>query len=163
MVERKLHDVIDKGVRGGICCISRKCATANNKYIPEDYNSNEPSKFLMFLDANELYATAMSEPLPTGNLRFLDEQSSSTFNFMSVPDDSPIVYILEVDLDYPDSLHDLHNDYPLCPENTDILPEDLSPYTKNLAQKLGISIKKSRKLVCNLKSKSKYFIHYRNF
>ena len=163
MVERELHDVIDKGVRGGICCISRKCATANNKYIPEDYNSHEPSKFIVFLDANGLYATAMSEPLPTGNLRFLDEQSSSTFNFMSVPDDSPIGYILEVDLEYADSLHDLHNDYPLCPENTDILPEDLSPYTKkNLAQKLGISIKKSRKLVCNLKSKSKYVIHYRN-
>ena len=103
MIERELYDVIDKSVRGGIRCISRKCATANNKYIPEDYNSNEPSKFLIFLDANGLYATAMSEPLPTGNLRFLDEQSSSTFNFMSVPDDSSVGYILEVDLDYPDS------------------------------------------------------------
>ena len=85
-------------------------------------------------DANGLYATAMNEPLPAGNLRFLDGQSSSTFNFMVVPDDSPIEYILEIDLDYPDSLHDLYNDYPLCLENTDILPEDLSPYTKNLAQ-----------------------------
>ena len=53
MIEKELHDVIDKGVRGGICCISRKCATANNKYIPEDYNASEPSKFLMFLDAND--------------------------------------------------------------------------------------------------------------
>ena len=83
----------------------------------------------------------MSKPLPTGNLRFLDEQSSSTFNFMAVQDDSRDGYILEVDLDYPDSLHDLHIDYPLCPENTDIPSDDLSPYIKNLAQKLGISKK----------------------
>ena len=48
MVERELHDVIDKGERGGVYCISRKCATANNKYIPEDYNYSEPSQFLMF-------------------------------------------------------------------------------------------------------------------
>ena len=71
MVERKLHDMIDKGVRGGMCCISRKCAISSNKCIPEDYNTSEPSKFLMFLDANGLCATAMSDPLPTGNLRFL--------------------------------------------------------------------------------------------
>ena len=63
---------------------------------------------------------------------------------MAVRDDSPIGYILEVDLDYPDSLHNLHNDYPLCPENIDILPEDLSPYIKNQAQKLGISIKSQK-------------------
>ena len=48
MVEKELHDVIDESVRGGICRINRKCATANNKYIPKDYNANEPSKFLMF-------------------------------------------------------------------------------------------------------------------
>ena len=95
----------------------------------------------MFLDASGLYATAMSELLPTGNLRFLDEQISATFDFMSVPDYSSVGYILEVDLEYLDSLHDLHNDYPLCPENTEIQPDYLSPYTKNLAQKLGMSMK----------------------
>ena len=54
MVEREFHDMIDKGIRGGICCISRKFARTNNKYL-EDYDTSMPSKYITYLDMNNLY------------------------------------------------------------------------------------------------------------
>jgi len=106
----------------------------------------------------------MSEPLPTGNFRFLDPDEMEDFHLRSVPDDNPKGYILEVDLDYPAHLHEWsHNDYPLAPEKVVITPDMLSPYSKKLAEKLGVKhISNVKKLVPNLKSKRNYVVHYRN-
>jgi hypothetical protein len=117
----------------------------------------------MYYDMNNLYGTAMCEPLPHGSFAFMPENEVTNFDFMSVSDDSPTGYLLEVDIDYPDRLHDDHNDYPLCPESIVIDAKDLSPYTHSLADKLGIDpCGKCPKLVTNLKSKQRYVVHYRN-
>ena len=65
-------------------------------------------------------------------------------------------------MDYPESCHDLHNDYPLCPEPLIVTQEMLSPYTHALAETLGITPGLSQKLVPNLLRKEKYVVHYRN-
>ena len=78
---------------------------------------------------------------------------------MSAPVNSPTGYILEVDLEYDETLHNIHNDYPLCPKNVSIAEENLSPYTKQLAEKLDVKIVLTKKLVCNLKNKTKYVLH----
>ena len=57
----------------------------------------------------------MSEYLPYGGFKWL--QNVDEFDVMSISEKSPIKYFLEVDLEYPDQLHELHNDYPLAPEN----------------------------------------------
>ena len=160
--EREMHNVIDKGTRGGICCISKKYARANNPYLPETYDASKPSNYLLYLDMNNLYGTAMTQPLPEKDFTFLAADEMKKFDYNSVPDDSPIGYILEVDLECDDSLHDYYNDYPLAPENTTITKDDLSSYTLNLAEKLNVKVKPYQKLVCNLKSKTKYVVHYRN-
>ena len=161
MVERKFHDIIDKGTRGGICCISRKFACANNKYL-ENYDASMPSKYIIYLDMNNLYGTAMIQPLPQRDFEFMNEEQLQNFDLMSVQVDSPTSYILEVDLEYDETLHNIHNDYPLCSENVSIVEEDLSPYTRLLAEKLEVNIVPTKKLICNLKNKATYVIHYRN-
>ena len=75
---------------------------------------------------------------------------------------SSIGCILEVDLEYPAELHELHNDYPLAPEKLEISHNMLSNYYSNSSNKYGIKIGGVNKLVPNLGNKSKYCLHYRN-
>ena len=160
--EREMHDVIDKGKREGIFCISKKYARANNSYLPKTYDASKSSNYLLYLDMNNLFRTAMVQPLPEKDFKFLSTEEIEKFEYNSVPDDSPIGYILEVDLEYDSSLHDYYNDYPLAPDNVTIIKDDLSSYTLDLAEKLNVKVKSCQKLVCNLKPKTKYVVHYRN-
>ena len=70
--------------------------------------------------------------------------------------------ILEVDLEYPKELHELHNDYPLAAEKMKVTKEMLSPYCKNIQDKFGIRIGQVAKLIPTLASKKNYVLHYRN-
>ena len=105
---------IEKGLRGGISYIAKRYAKANNKYM-NDYNPEEPSTFINYLDKNNLCGWTMSEYLPYGELMWLE--NIDEFDVMSVDEKSDTGYIPEVDLKYPDELHELDNDYLLAPEN----------------------------------------------
>ena len=137
MIKREFHDIIDKGTRGSICCISRKFARSSNKYL-EDYHTSMSSKYIIYLTTKFLYGTAMIQPLPQRNFEFMNEEQLQNFDFISVTVYSPTSYILEVDLEYAKRLHLTHNDYPLCPENVSTFQKDLSPYNGQLAEKLEV-------------------------
>ena len=103
---------IEKGLRGGVSYIAKRCAKANNKYI-NDYDRKKPSTFLSYLDMNNFYGSAMSEYLSCGRFKWL--KNVDKFDVMSINDKSPIGYFVEIELEYPDELHELHNDYSLAP------------------------------------------------
>ena len=150
---------IEKGTRGGISYIAKRYAKANNKYM-NDYNSEEPSTFITYLDENNLYGWAMSKYLPYGEFRCI--KNFDGFDVMSSNAKSDTGYILEVDLDYPDELHELHNDYPLAPEKLAVSNYMLSTYCKKVADKCGIKVDDVKKLIPNLSNKTKYVLHYRS-
>ena len=134
--------LFEKGIRGGISIISNRYGKANNKYMGRGFNKNKASKYLMYLDANNLYGCAMSMKLPTHGFKWLtggemEKIYENRHNLNKIP------CILEVDLEYPKNLHDLHNDYPLCPEKVKC--------------KNGV-----KKLIPNLRDKTKYVLHYKN-
>ena len=104
---------IEKGLKGGISYIAKRYAKANNKYM-NDYDPKKPSTFISYLDMNNLYGWAMSEYLPYEGFKWL--KNVDEFDVMSINEKSLIGYLLEVDLQYPDELHKLHNDYLLAPE-----------------------------------------------
>ena len=81
---------------------------------------------------------------------------------MSISEKSPIGYFLEVDLEYPDKLHELHNDYPVAPEKRAVSSDMLSNYCKKIADKYEIKVGDVKKLIPNLGSKINYVVHYRN-
>ena len=81
---------------------------------------------------------------------------------MSVNDKSPIGYFLEVDLEYPDELHELHNDYPLAPEKLAVSSDMLLKYCKKIADKYEIKVGDVKKLIPNLSSRTNDVVHYRN-
>ena len=81
---------------------------------------------------------------------------------MNIKSNSSTGYILEVDLEYPQELHDIHNDYPLAPEKINIPKEWLSDYCLKIANAHNITTGAVKKLVPNLMNKNDYVIHYRN-
>ena len=136
--------MFEKGIRGGISMISNRYGEANNKYMGNRYNKNKLSKYLMYLDANNLYGSAMSEKLPIHSFKWLSSgEMEKLFNNRVVQIWEKTPCILEVDLECPENLHDLHNDYPFCPERVEC--------------KNGVE-----KLIPNLRNKTKYVIHYKN-
>ena len=81
---------------------------------------------------------------------------------MSISEKSLIGYFLEVDLEYSDKLHELHNDYPLAPEKLAVSSDMLSKYCKKIADKYEIKVGDVKKLIPNLGNKTNYVAHYRN-
>ena len=158
MSDVDMFQFIEKGMRGGISYIANRYGKANNKYM-ENYNPEEASKYIMYLDANNLYGWAMSQYLPTGGFKWLigKEVDLSKYN-----DESEKGLILEVDLEYPEELHDLHNDYPLAAEKIKVTEDMLSPYSRVIAEKFGVKVGLVKKLVPTLSNKERYVLHYRN-
>ena len=142
---------IEKGSRGRIFYIAKRYAKVNNKYMSV-YDSNKSSKFITYLDKNNLYGWVMSEYLPYRESEWL--QNVDKLDVMSIIKKSEIGYFLEVDLEYPDELHELHNDYPLAPEKL-VTNDMLSKYCKEIADEYGIKVSDVKKLIPNLRSKTK--------
>ena len=130
-----MFQFIEKGMHGGVSYIANRYGKGNNKYRKE-YNEKGPSKYIMYLDANNLYGWAMSQYLPTDGFRSLTEKEINKIDLAKYKEDSKKGVILEVDLKYPREFHDLHDDYSLAAEKIKVREEMLSPYSKSIRAKI---------------------------
>ena len=161
MTDIDMFQFIEKGMRGGTSYIANRFGEANNKYM-KTYNEKVPSKYIMYLDANNLYGWAMSQYLPTGHFKWLSQNRIKKTNLGKYTENSEKGLILEVDLEYPQELHNLHNDFPLGPEKIKVAKDMLSDYCKKIAEQFNISSGLVHKLIPTLNDKEKYILHYRN-
>ena len=109
----------------------------------------------MYLDANNLYGWAISQYLPTRGFKWMSEKKIEKLDLATQTADSKKGLILEVDLEYPQEMHENHNDYPLAAEKMNVLKGMLSNYFENIRQKYNIT--KLDKF--NLKQETKYVLH----
>ena len=131
--------MVEEGIRGGICHAMQRYAKANNKYV-KDYDKKKKPSYIQYLDANNLYGKAMTEKLPVRGFRWMDDISKIDEDFVKDYDkNNNKGYIIDVDVDYPNKLQDLHSDLPFLPER--------------------IVINNTKKLVCNLNDKKNYIVH----
>ena len=133
--------MFERGIRGGITQSVHRWAAANNPHMGSEYDKSKPTKYLQYLDANNLYGWVMSQPLPTGGFHWVefrkDRSPKTIVEELVVKKDYG--YLLEVDIAYPKELHDYHNDLPfMCAK---------------------MKINGVEKLVPNLYYKHKYVIH----
>ena len=105
--------MFERGIRGGITQSVHIWAKDNNPYMGSEYTLHEPTRYLQYLDANNLYGWAMSQPLPTGGFKWVDIKPDDVGKLANAKD---VRYILEVDIHYPRELHDYHNDLPFMCE-----------------------------------------------
>ena len=135
--------MVEEGIRGGICHSIHRYAKANNKYM-KNYNNNEESSYIQYLDANNFYGWGMSKKLPVNGFKWIgnNETAGPVINedfIKNYDENNDKGYIFKVDVKYPKRLHDLHSDLPFLSER--------------------MEINKCRKLVCNLYDKKKYVVH----
>ena len=151
-----MYIFFEKGTRGGISYISNRYSKANNTYF-KSYDPKQESKHVIYLDANSLYGYAMSKCLSTSGFRWIDPKELDLNKYTS---NSSKVCVLEVDLEYPKELRELHNDYSLAPDKTEVKREMLSEYQIKIADLYDIPIGNVKKLVPKVFEKDKYVIHY---
>ena len=130
--------MFERGIRGGITQSVNRWAKANNPYMGSEFNPNEKTNYLQYLDTSNLYGWAMSQPLPTRGFRWVDIKPDKISKLAKSKSKG---YILEVDIHYPKELHDSHNDLPFMCE--------------------GMKINGVEKLIPNLYDKKRYVIHIR--
>lgn len=126
---------VEKSIRGGMCEVIQKYASSNNPYIPETYDSSKPESYITCFDVNSLYSTSMSEKLPIGDYEFIKNIDLDT------SPDGDYGYLLEVDVSYPQNLHNFFKDMPL--------------FCDHLTPPGG----KFKKLMRTLNDKKNYIIH----
>ena len=135
------HDMLlmfERGIRGGITQSVNRWTKANNPYLDSEFNPDEKTNYLQYLDANNLYGWAMSQSLPTGGFRWVDIRPDKISKLEKRKSKG---YLLEVDVRYPKELHDSHNDLPFMCER--------------------IKINGVEKLIPNLYHKKRYVINIR--
>ena len=161
MTDIDMFQFIEKGTRGGISYIANRFGEANNKYMKE-YNKEKPSKYIMYLDANNLYGYAISQYLPTGGFKWLTEKQIDKIMKKTILSDNEKGYMLAVDLEYPEGFHEMHNDYLLAADKMKVTNDMLSPYCKTIQETFGVTIGQVAKLTPTLTEKKNYVLHYRN-
>ena len=126
--------MIESGIRAGIATISHRYTKANSEYMGTEFDPTKDSKFISYLDANNLYGWAVSKQFPTSGFKWITDDE--------LDDWKQLICVLEIDLEYSEDLHDLHNDYPLAPE--------------------CVNIGNVEKLIPNLNNKTNDIVHYEN-
>ena len=150
-----LHDIdmymtLEQGIRGGVSTIPHRLAV------------DEPNSKIFYTDCTNLYGWSMSQKLPYSNFAWMEENVIKSLDVKNFDANGDKGMILEVDLMYPEHLHDLHKAYPLAPENLLITEDMLSPHAKQSIEKNNLKFKESVRLTPNLYNKSKYLIHIKN-
>ena len=131
-----MYLMIENGIRGGISTAFKRYEKANHVYM-NDYDPSAKSKFITYLDANNLYGFALNQELPVNGFEWVADKNFPliTTEIMNKQIRPGVGYILEVDLDYPQTIHDEHNDYPLAPDRMIVDTKQLSPYQIELMAK----------------------------
>ena len=155
----EMHLFVKRGMRGGISMVSNRYAKANNPLIP-GYDPSKLKKFIIYLDANNLYGWAMCKPLPIRDFKWKRDMPTLE-DILSKKENNKHGCILEVDLEYPAELHEEHNSYPLALEKKAVKKGWMSHYQKGLMKDLDLKPPDSKKLLLTLHDKKNY-VHYRN-
>lgn len=143
---------IESGIRGGLSFI-------NNRYLKIEKKTEK----IFYIDANNLYGLAQTSKLPTSNLKFVNYSRYKNIDWSKIDTEKNTGYILEVDLIYPENLHDLHSEFPLAPEFSQIEYNNLSPYCKKVYRNVSANKKyKDCKLLNTFHPRTNYVVHFKN-
>ena len=134
--------MVEKGIIGGICPSIYRYAKANNKQL-QDNDKRKESSYIQYWNVNNLYGWVISQTFPVNNFAWIKNTSQFNEDFIrNYNAERDEGYFLEVDIQYLEKLHELHNDLSFLPKR--------------------MKIENAEKLAPNLSAKTEYVIHIRN-
>src|SRR6187551_1795047 len=136
----------ERDIRGGLVQVTGRHARANHRFMGASYNPSDKDCYLSYFDAVNLYGYSMQSNLANGDFKWVDNNQVQNFDVKRAITETDRGYVLEVDLDYPDCIHDALRDLPPCPES--IIPPDTTS--------------RQVKLLSNLLPKRRYVILIQN-
>jgi hypothetical protein len=152
----------EDGLRGGLSMTRNRLFTANRPDLP-DYDTEEPTRNILDLDANALYASVMQAKLPVGGFKFIDpndfEVNDPRYGGLpGMPGDKrewqgDVGAFVQCDVEYPKELHDDHSDFPRLPETMVVQDHMISESQKSSTRGKNV------KLVAHLFNREKYTCH----
>ena len=156
--DANMYIFFEKGMRGRVSCISNRYNKATNKYL-KSHDPEQELKHIICLDVNNSYGCAMSTFLSTSRFKWIDPNNIDLNKYTS---NSLKECDIEVDLEYPKELQELHHDYPFPSDKIETKREMLSNYQLKITDHYNIPIGNVKKLVPNFFDKEKQVIHYEN-
>ena len=152
--------MVENTIRGGVSSVfDKRLFKANNRYL-DDHNNGEYDTYGV-LHANNLYGGVMEKlPLPLNS--FETVQNIKLSKILETSNISEGGYILEVDLHYPDKLHDGHEDFPLAPTKERVYHKSLGESQQKLLEKMGETrpFIQDKKLIQSLSDKKNDTVYY---
>jgi len=158
-----LHDIdmilfLKNNLRGGLSYVNTRYASAKRL----SQIKGEPIS-IAYVDANNLYGASMRMPMPIKNFQWMSKTELSNLCMEDISTTSKIGYILEVTLEYPESLHLDHSSFPLAPHHLEINDSMLSSYAgKALEEIMKTTSYKSKKLTSTFLPRKNYVCHALN-
>lgn len=156
--DRETHLFCERWQRGGFCMIGcKRVAKANNKHC-KDYNPEEPTSHIVYLDCNGMYTVPMCGYLPKGGLKF--KEGITLEEIMNHPIEDDIGFAIECDIRFPKKIHRKLRMFVPAPENANF-QEEYSDYQNGILQHNGTKAD-GKKLIAHLHNRKDYIMHYRN-
>ena len=98
----------EQGMTSGVSYINKRYSKANNEYC-QGYDKEKSENHIIYLDINNLYGHAMSQYLPYADFKWVKNIDKIKQKLMNIKSNSSTGYVLKVDLEYLQELHDIHN------------------------------------------------------
>src|SRR5277367_1434270 len=160
----EMYRLFEKSIRGGLAFCNKHIVTASNQYVFGDVKHNEKS--LMYIDENNLYGAALR--IPVKDFKYL-EPDTVNIDWKTIDTEGDIGYLLEVDLQYPEAIHNKTKHFPLALKDFEITDAHISKEMRIQLRALNgcrehdleTPMKSCRKLVANCDNKSNYVAHFK--
>lgn len=169
LTDSTMHLWFESAIRGGLTsCGDLRAASANNPLCSE-YDTQQPTSWIMYWDMNNLYSGPLKGQLPISNYEWINQPTLVNINrnpaqfLNNIQDNSSMGYFLEVDISFPSNIHDKLNSYPLAPYVRQVESTEVSRSQDILIDVLNSrsSLRFSR-LIADLLPRKNYICHYRS-
>jgi hypothetical protein len=159
-----MYNFFENGIRGGVVFVNKHHVATNHPSVPETYNANKKHCELLYVDANNLYGHALSMKLPQNQFTWMTKEEMECIDWQFVDTEGDVGYTLEVNLLYPDHIHDSTMDLPFAPEKLTPKSEWLSPFMQEYFKLIYPDKKQYKgtmKLMLTQLNKKKYIVHFK--